>query len=424
MSMGTGQWGGSARGGFDMDEDCIEPEMMGFGGGGGGGRQLCEVYDFALPEEDKKPSAAVAAKKPAAVKAKAAPSAAAKKKAAAPVAMAEGGNVSEASIDSWDVSEDSSSDDGERSNSDSQQYDYEEEDGDEFDTLEDDMRKEYAVLSAEQMNEQRAVELERVCCELGLGASAASAILRKYKWDVRALRKEWDADSLAVFEKSGIQFDTEESFKTLPAEERKCQVCMETRSDKFYSLGCSHEFCHECWEGHITCSIESGEVSGLVCMADKCHLVVPKDFIALNLKDEGALMEKYERFVGESWVKQQSGVKFCPRPDCECAVDGRKSGIKDRDPPVTVKCSCDFKFCFTCTLEAHQPAVCKEVEKWNDKFQNDEESQKYLKLHVKQCPTDKGCGRMIKKEGGCNHIWNCPCGFHWCWVCQQAWEVR
>ena len=22
---------------------------------------------------------------------------------------------------------------------------------------------------------------------------------------------------------------------------------------------------------------------------------------------------------------------------------------------------------------------------------------------------------MIYKDGGCNHIWSCPCDFHWCW---------
>jgi hypothetical protein len=24
---------------------------------------------------------------------------------------------------------------------------------------------------------------------------------------------------------------------------------------------------------------------------------------------------------------------------------------------------------------------------------------------------------MIYKDKGCNHMWACPCGFHWCWQC-------
>lgn len=67
----------------------------------------------------------------------------------------------------------------------------------------------------------------------------------------------------------------------------------------------------------------------------------------------------------------------------------------------------------------HAPASCKQLSDWNAKFESDHETQQYMKLYVKQCPN---CGRMVKKEGGCNHIWNCPCKFHWCWVCQKPWE--
>ena len=24
---------------------------------------------------------------------------------------------------------------------------------------------------------------------------------------------------------------------------------------------------------------------------------------------------------------------------------------------------------------------------------------------------------MIYKDKGCNHMWSCPCNFHWCWQC-------
>ena len=69
------------------------------------------------------------------------------------------------------------------------------------------------------------------------------------------------------------------------------------------------------------------------------------------------------------------------------------------------------------------------------------ETQQYLATFCKPCPTKDmmeewmshhptfklpnsgentkphGCGRMIYKDKGCNHMWSCPCGFHWCWHC-------
>jgi hypothetical protein len=53
------------------------------------------------------------------------------------------------------------------------------------------------------------------------------------------------------------------------------------------------------------------------------------------------------------------------------------------------------------------------VEEWKDKlFKNTG-----LKFEFTDAshPKSHGCGKMIYKDGGCNHIWSCPCDFHWCW---------
>jgi hypothetical protein len=38
------------------------------------------------------------------------------------------------------------------------------------------------------------------------------------------------------------------------------------------------------------------------------------------------------------------------------------------------------------------------------------------KLNIKSCPN---CQTSTEHNGGCNHI-SCPCGAHWCWVCNSA----
>ena len=420
----------------DYDDGAL---MLGGGMGGRAERKIVkkDVHPFKAaepePEEtvEEEGGAAAAEPEPAAAAKLASPARASPRSSPRDNARdtALDDDRSDASIDSWDVSEEDGS--GSSFDGSDDGYDFEVEDGDEFGFEEEEKKTpQYVVIDCTQLGAHRETELKRICDELGLGASAASAIMRKYQWELRELRKDWDDDSTVVFDKSGIQFDTDEEFVKLPLREGQlCSVCMETRGadTQFYSLGCSHAFCSECWQGFLECNVSTGEVSGLVCMEDKCNLVVPFAFMEVHLRDSAPeLLAKFQRFVAESWVKEQKFVKFCPAPNCSSCIDGRhaaetrrKAGGGMQKRPVTVKCDCNFKFCFTCSCEAHGPAECAEVQKWNEKFQNDGESQKYMKLYVKQCPN---CGRMIKKEGGCNHIWNCPCKFHWCWVCQKAWE--
>jgi len=181
---------------------------------------------------------------------------------------------------------------------------------------------------------------------------------------------------------------------------------------------------------------------------------------AMILRFAGEHAQKYKRFVGDKWVSEQAvadapaKLKFCPFPDCGHVADGRlwkdaeleasKRRLEGSKPAV-VKCLCGRKFCFLCQHEAHAPTDCKEFDEWNKKFETDPMTQQYLTAFCKPCPTkemvDKwadnlyktqglkfeftdtshpkkhGCGKMIYKDGGCNHIWSCPCDFHWCWQC-------
>ena len=231
-------------------------------------------------------------------------------------------------------------------------------------------------------------------------------------------------------------------------------------TSEWTALSCGHKFANSTWESYIETAItagskESGEVSGLTCITRGCCMPVPESMI---LRFAGAHTAKYKRFVGDMWVTEQregdgmAKIKFCPFPDCGHVADGRRwkdselEAAEKRLPgskPAIVKCLCNRKFCFLCQNEAHSPADCKEFDSWNKKFETDPMTQQYLSTFCKPCPTkdmveewkDKlfkntglkfeftdashpkshGCGKMIYKDGGCNHIWSCPCDFHWCW---------
>jgi ariadne-1 len=154
------------------------------------------------------------------------------------------------------------------------------------------------------------------------------------------------------------------------------------------ALVCGHSFSDRAWKGYIETHIESAEVNGLKCMQDKCNVPVPEALIATMAS--GACQQKYRRFLGESYVKEQASrglIKFCPAPDCGNAMDARKATVDIENKAVTVRCFCGYEWCYRCQNESHAPASCSEIEEWNQRFTNDVETQQYLNTFCKPCPT-------------------------------------
>ena len=61
-----------------------------------------------------------------------------------------------------------------------------------------------------------------------------------------------------------------------------------------------------------------------------------------------------------------------------------------------------------------KPCPTKEaVDEWKDKLLQTQGLR--FEFTDRSHPKTHGCGKMIFKDGGCNHIWSCPCDFHWCW---------
>ena len=58
-------------------------------------------------------------------------------------------------------------------------------------------------------------------------------------------------------------------------------------------------------------------------------------------------------------------------------------------------------FCFGCSHEAHQPASCSDVARWNQKNSAESENITWIMANTKKCPK---CGVNIEKNQGCNHM--------------------
>eukprot|EP00494_Astrolonche_serrata_P033149 UN33418 len=123
--------------------------------------------------------------------------------------------------------------------------------------------------------------------------------------------------------------------------------------------------------------------------------------------------EKYARFALRAYVESRKKTKWCPAPDCTCAVEFVS------DVNYDVSCNCTFRFCWNCTEEAHRPVNCETVSKWILKNSAESENMNWILANSKPCPK---CQRPIEKNQGCMHM-TCtpPCKFEFCWLCLGSW---
>lgn len=150
--------------------------------------------------------------------------------------------------------------------------------------------------------------------------------------------------------------------------------------------------------------INEGQSRRIRCMAPKCNTVCNDVKIRhLVSMHNSNLVEKFDRFLFESYVEDNRRVKWCPSvPHCGNAIR-----VQD-DEPCEVECACGEHFCFSCLSEAHSPCSCKMWELWSKKCQDESETVNWIAVHTKPCPK---CHKPVEKNGGCNLV---------CCVCGQA----
>lgn len=102
------------------------------------------------------------------------------------------------------------------------------------------------------------------------------------------------------------------------SDEIECQIMfMETADWK--SLICGHKFSDWAWDAYIKTKIqERREVTNITCPGQdtiggqevKCRCPVPESLIYDFIKKDPAMLAKYERFIGDSWVAEQADTKY------------------------------------------------------------------------------------------------------------------
>ena len=120
------------------------------------------------------------------------------------------------------------------------------------------------------------------------------------------------------------------------------------------------------------------------------------------------LIKKYKRYKLELEIINDPNKKLCPYPNCDSYLELKK--IRNKD----VACKNNHTFCFECLKKPHGNLPCHE--------NLDKSMEEYaMNNFVKKCPK---CSIITEKNNGCNHITCTKCGYQWCWLCNQEYNVN
>ncbi|GJN15579.1 hypothetical protein PR202_gb02503 [Eleusine coracana subsp. coracana] len=244
----------------------------------------------------------------------------------------------------------------------------------------------FVILSEKDISERQEEDIGKVTAVLSITREEACVLLHHYKWDISKLNDEWFGDEEKIRNIVGLL----SSGSGFP------------RSRKAINFA-----------GYISAAISGGPgCLSLRCPDPSCSAMVLQGMVNKLAKDEDK--EKYARFALRAYVEDNKKTKWCPAPDCTCAVEFLG------DENYDVLCHCKFSFCWNCTEEAHRPVNCETVSKWILKNSAESENMNWILANSKPCPK---CKRPIEKNQGCMHM-TCtpPCKFEFCWLCLGAWS--
>ncbi|CAL4917969.1 unnamed protein product [Urochloa decumbens] len=275
---------------------------------------------------------------------------------------------------------------------------------------------EFSAFQKESLSVAQQQDLSMVMGIFNIKQHHARALLIHYRWNIDRLNDHLDRKGQdCMLMEAGVVVVPSAGSKRPSRKKVTCMVCFEDFSPRAISaMDCGHSFCNDCWTGHFVAALDSGKKQ-IRCMEVKCPAICDEDVVQRLLgRRDPAAAERYRDFLLQSYVDDNSAVKWCPSvPHCGRAIRLAKA---DAEPLCEVECPCGVSFCFRCATTAHSPCPCAMWERWEAKGQGEAENVKWLLVNAKNCPK---CFKPIVKIDGCN-LMTCKCGQHFCWLCGGA----
>jgi len=286
----------------------------------------------------------------------------------------------------------------------------------------------YVLMSRQELLDGQSRCINDASELLGVSHEEGFVLLRQHGWDLLRLQEGWFHNEAEVRERCGLapphtggiraSSSSAPPLDGTPVGSQVCPICMQARDDALVSLDCGHGFCQECWKGYLQSQVETGKAAVQTrCPQHKCGRIVPADFFR-RFCDE-ARQQKYEEWYLLSYVDDNPSVKWCPNPaGCKQQNACEYQGVDS----IEIRCNCCYVWCWGCAEEAHRPADCQTVTRWNVKNSAESENISWIRANTKKCPK---CHKPIEKNQGCNHM-ICSkaggCGHEFCWLCLGEWS--
>lgn len=166
---------------------------------------------------------------------------------------------------------------------------------------------------------------------------------------------------------------------------------IESSSNKIIAQLCYGQMTHKSLRKIFTSALHIGAVKSL----------------GLYLKYHNLVTKKIYELINASFAQPNFPYICieCYRPEC----NGRNIYIHPiHGHPTNATCNTCMiaEFCIGCGKVSHVGAC-------------DSTPDARVDENTKICP---GCHSRVEKDGGCNHI-SCPCGTHFCWLCNASYEL-
>ncbi|EJD47882.1 hypothetical protein AURDEDRAFT_144223 [Auricularia subglabra TFB-10046 SS5] len=193
-----------------------------------------------------------------------------------------------------------------------------------------------------------------------------------------------------------------------PEGDVECPICF-CGVTKPTTLACGHSYCSGCIQ-HYMSSAASGDTFPIRCLAGdgQCSVPVAARDLARLMKSGDQDKLSHASFLAYTRARPAE-FKYCPTADCPELYRPAGAGTLLRCP------SCLAGICPACHSEFHDGLSCEIHREMRDGRGGDESFRLWReKNFVQECP---GCGTLLDKYDGCNHVTCVVCKTHMCWEC-------
>lgn len=184
------------------------------------------------------------------------------------------------------------------------------------------------------------------------------------------------------------------------AGEGECPVCLTAPTNPVVIPTCGHAYCADCLSDFFasTPSTRSFPINCIICQSPLPLSVIPASL--------------HTAAWSNHVLTHPAELHFCSTADCTGVLPAKAD-----DEGENILCGeCLVEQCTRCGVPSHDGLTCadaRELGKWEAERLFGEWAKG---RDVKRC-TGRGCGAVIEKIDGCNHVQCQRCFVHMCWVC-------